>query len=35
MDCFKKFPDDKLPDKWKLLKDEYITEKYYLHAIDV
>ena len=38
MDTFKMFPEDKIPDRCKLfssLKDEYISEKYYLHAIDV
>ena len=38
MDSFKKFFDDKLPDRCKFfssLKDESINEKDYLHAIDV
>ena len=38
IDSAKKFFDDKLPDRFKFfsyLKDEYINEKYYLHAIDV
>ena len=38
MDSFKKFFDDKLPDKCDLfssLKEEWISEKDYLHAIDV
>ena len=38
MNNFKKFPNKKLPDKSKLyssVKDEYISEKKYLYAIDV
>ena len=38
MDSFKKFYDDKLPDKCDLfssLKEKWISEKDYLHAIDV
>ena len=38
IDCFKKFSDDKLPERCELLsslKDECISKKYYLHAIDV
>ena len=37
MDSFNKFSDDKVPDRCKFfssLKDEYISEKDYLHAID-
>ena len=37
MDSFNKFSDDKVPDRCKFfssLKDEYISEKVYLHAID-
>ena len=38
MNNFKKFPNKKLPDKSKLyssVKDEYISEKKCLYAIDV
>ena len=38
MNNFKKFPDKRLPDKSKFyssVKDEYISEKKYLYAIDV
>ena len=38
MDSFKKFSEDKLPDRCEFfssLKDEYINEKDYLHAINV
>ena len=38
MDSFKKFFDNKLSDRCEFfssLKDEYINEKDYLHAIDV
>ena len=38
MESFKKFSEDKLPDKCKFfnsLKDECISEKDYLHTIDV
>ena len=38
MDSFKKFIDDKLPDRSKFyssLKDECISEKDYLHVINV
>ena len=38
MNNFKKFPNKKLPDKSKFyssVKDEYISEKKYLYAIDV
>ena len=38
MDSFKKFFDDKLPDSCEFfssVKDECISEKDYLHAIDV
>ena len=38
MDCFKNFSGDKLPDRSKFfssLKNEYISEKDCLHAIDV
>ena len=38
MDSFKKFSDEKLPDKCEFfssLKDECISKKDYLHAIDV
>ena len=38
MDSFKKFSEDKLPERCKFfssLKDECISEKDYLHAIDV
>ena len=38
IDSAKKIFDDKLPDRFKFfsyLKDEYINEKYYLHAIDI
>ena len=38
MDSFKKFSEDKLPDRSKFfssLKDECISKKYYLHAINV
>ena len=38
MDNLKKFSEDKLPDRYKLfstLKDQCISEKDYLHAIDV
>ena len=38
MDPFKKFSDEKLPDRCEFfssLKDECISEKDYLHAIDV
>ena len=38
MDSCKKIYEDKLPDKYKffsLLKDECISEKYFLHAINV
>ena len=38
MDSFNKFSDDKVPDRCKIfssLKDEYISEKDYLHAIDI
>ena len=38
MDSFKKFSEDKLPDGFKFyssLKDECISEKDYLHAINV
>ena len=38
MDSFKKFSEDKLPDRCKCfssLKDECISEKYYLKAVDV
>ena len=37
MDSFNKFSDDKVPDRCKFfssLKDEYISEKDYLRAID-
>ena len=37
MDSFEKFFNEKLPDRCKFfssLKDEYISEKHYLHAID-
>ena len=37
MDSFKKFSEDKLPDRGKFyssLKDECISEKDYLHAIN-
>ena len=38
MDSFKKFSDEELPDSCRYLnslKDEYFSEKDYLHAIDV
>ena len=38
MNSFKRFFDDKLPERCELfssLKDECISEKDYLHAIDV
>ena len=38
MDSFKKFSEDKLPDRCKFyssLKDECISEKDYLHIINV
>ena len=36
MDNFKKFSEDKLPDRSKFsLKDECINEKDYLHVIDI
>ena len=38
MDSFKKFSEDKLPDRcefYSSLKDECITEKDYLHTINV
>ena len=38
MDSFEKFSEDKLPDRSKFfssLKNEYISEKDYLHAINV
>ena len=38
MDSFKKFSKDRLPDRYKFfssLKDEGISEKYYLTSIDV
>ena len=38
MDSFETFSEDKLPDKcecYSSLKDKCISEKYYLHAIDV
>ena len=38
MDSFKKFFDDKLPDRCELfspLKDECISQKGYFHTIDV
>ena len=37
MNSFKKFFDDKLPDRctfFSSFKDEYISKNYYLHAID-
>ena len=38
MDSFKKFSDDELPNRFELfssLKDECISKKDYLHAINV
>ena len=38
MDSFKKISEGKLPDRWEFfisLNDEYISEKDYLHAINV
>ena len=38
MDSFKKFSEDKLPDRTKFftsLKDQCISEKDYLHSIDL
>ena len=38
MDSFKHFFDNKLPDRCEIfssLKDECISQKYYLHTIDV
>ena len=35
MDNFKKNSDDKLPELFSSLNDKPISQKYYLHAIDV
>ena len=38
MDSFERFSEDKLPDKkhlYKSLKNKHISEKVYLHAIQI